>query len=168
MKTTIDTTIRIYVANLAAYNNGILAGKWLDLPCNDLEEEIESIIAMFPEGEELAIHDFEAPFKIEEYDDIEELNEIAEQIEDLDEYDQQKLIYLMDDGCTFKQALDELDVCDFYPDMTLEDVVEELVDDGCFGSIPKSIQNYIDYEAIAMDLYYDGYVETDAGVFRRG
>lgn len=123
---------------------------------------------MFPGGEELAIHDFEAPFKVEEYDNIEELNEIAEQIEDLDEYDQQKLVYLMDDGCNFKQALNGLDDCDFYPDTTLEDVAYNLVEEGCFGSIPKSIQNYIDYEAIARDLSFDGYHETNAGVFRRG
>ena len=161
------TSIRIYVANLAAYNSGILAGKWIDLPCADLEAELQSIIDMHEDGEELAIHDYEAPFKIEEYASIEGLNELAEKFDDLSDYDQKKLAYLIDDGCSVDNALDELDDLEFYEDMRLVDVAEQLVDDGCFGEIPASIQNYIDYKAIARDLSYDGYHETSDGVFCR-
>ena len=48
--------------------------------------------------------------------------------------------------------------------MTLEDLAEELVSDGCFGDIPDSIVNYIDYAAIARDLSFDSYYETKQGV----
>ena len=52
----------------------------------------------------------------------------------------------------------------FYKDMTLEDVAEELVSEGCFGYIPDSIAIYIDYAAIARDLECDSYFETKQGV----
>ncbi|MGN1041619.1 MAG: antirestriction protein ArdA [Acutalibacteraceae bacterium] len=51
-----------------------------------------------------------------------------------------------------------------YRDMTLSDVAEELVSDGAFGEIPEQIMFYIDYDAIARDLSYSGYVETKNGV----
>ena len=52
-----------------------------------------------------------------------------------------------------------------YVDESLGDVAYSLVEDGCFGEIPESLGNYIDYEAIARDLSYDGYIQTDQGVF---
>lgn len=156
--------IRIYVANLAQYNNGRLVGKWIDLPCDDLQEQINSILG---DDEEYAIHDYEASFSISEYDCPFDLNDIAERLESLDEYEQKKLTYLLDDGCTMEQAIDELDDITFYQDMSLKDVAEEMVDEGLFGDIPESIINYIDYDAIARDLSYDGYHETNDGVFCR-
>ncbi len=52
-----------------------------------------------------------------------------------------------------------------YPEETLEDVAYSLVEDVCFGTVGDGLVNYIDYEAIARDLGYDGYVQTDEGVF---
>lgn len=46
----------------------------------------------------------------------------------------------------------------------MQEVAEELVDEGCFGDIPANIVNYIDYEAIARDLRYEGYTEVRNGV----
>lgn len=34
---------RVFITNLGKYNEGELVGKWLDLPCDDLEEELASI-----------------------------------------------------------------------------------------------------------------------------
>ena len=31
---------RIFLTNLGKYNEGILIGKWVDLPCDNLEEEL--------------------------------------------------------------------------------------------------------------------------------
>lgn len=166
-RTTTDNSIRIYVANLAAYNNGHLIGSWIDLPCNDLKEQLAAIVSRFPEGDELAIHDYEAPFKINEYDNIHELNELAETLEDLTEYDMEKVVYLVEEGESFQYALEHYEDVQFYSDMRLTDVAEELVDEGCFGTIPDSLRNYIDFAAIARDLSFDGYHETSQGVFRR-
>jgi len=54
---------RIYVACLAAYNNGRLHGKWIaaDQPLEDMASEVRAMLAKSPEpgAEEWAIHDYE-------------------------------------------------------------------------------------------------------------
>ena len=60
-------SIRIYVASLAKYNSGRLVGTWIDLPADDLWEQVED---MLDGDEEWAIHDYEAPFSISEYETL--------------------------------------------------------------------------------------------------
>ncbi|NCB82667.1 MAG: antirestriction protein ArdA, partial [Bacilli bacterium] len=72
--------INIWVSNLGKYNEGILQGAWFTLPTE--MSEIRKKIGLNERYEEWAIHDYEAPFKISEYDDIGTLNEIAELIEE--------------------------------------------------------------------------------------
>lgn len=62
-----------------------------------------------------------------------------------------------------ENALDSLDNMTFYEGYTMEDLAEELVEEGVFGDIPESIACYIDYAAIARDLSFD-YTETSKGV----
>lgn len=158
-------SIRIYLTNLAKYNNGMLVGKWLELPLDEekLGKELREILG---NDEECFITDYEAAFKIGEYENVFELNEFAEDLEKLDEYDQEKIFYLLDCiGLTRKNALDTYDEVTFYPDMTLEDVAEELVEEGIFGQLSDTIKSYFDYEKLANDLSIDGYYETDKGTF---
>jgi len=55
--------IRIYVACLAAYNNGKLHGAWIDATqdIDDIQCQINQMLADSPEpdAEEYAIHDYE-------------------------------------------------------------------------------------------------------------
>lgn len=69
-------------------------------------------------------------------------------------------------GYSLEDALDIFDSqsYQYYPEMTLVDVAEELVESGAFGEIPESLMFYIDYEAIARDLKHDGYIEVTDGV----
>jgi hypothetical protein len=53
---------------------------------------------------------------------------------------------------------------DLYECDTLRDLAEQFVDEGLFGEIPASIQNYIDYDAIARDLSADYGCATIGGV----
>jgi antirestriction protein len=94
------------------------------------------------------------------------LNEIAEKLNELSDYDKNWLeAYLDASGEDLLTALEQFeDNSYFYKDMTLEDVAEELVSEGCFGYIPDSIAIYIDYAAIARDLECDSYFETKQGV----
>ncbi|MFX9180936.1 antirestriction protein ArdA, partial [Acinetobacter baumannii] len=76
-------TPRIYVACLAAYNNGILHGAWLDVT-EDACAIWDGIAAMLakspvPDAEEWAIHDYEgfAGIRISEYEGIERIAELA-------------------------------------------------------------------------------------------
>jgi len=38
---------------------------------------------------------------------------------------------------------------------SLKDLAEQFVEDGLFGEIPATIQNYLNYDAIARDLGVD-------------
>ena len=87
-------------------------------------------------------------------------------MQDLDEHDEQRLIYLLDViGLDREEALENYEDVMYYPKMRLVDVAMELVDEGCFGEIPESISHYIDFEAIARDLDCEGYHEAEQGVF---
>lgn len=56
---------------------------------------------------------------------------------------------------TFGQdAPDDFDI-DLYEVDTLRDLAMQFVDEGVFGDIPKPIENYLDYDAIARDLAMD-------------
>ncbi|NJO62413.1 MAG: antirestriction protein ArdA, partial [Richelia sp. RM2_1_2] len=83
-----DNTPRIYVACLAAYNNGKLHGEWIDCDqdADDIWEKIEKMLEASPEpdAEEWAIHAFENwhGIEISENADIERIAELAELIEE--------------------------------------------------------------------------------------
>jgi len=86
-----QTTQRIYVACLAAYNSGILHGEWIDLD-DDVDEtwrRIRNILASspVPDVEEWAIHDFEGfgPVGLSEWESIERVHELAEFIQNHDD-----------------------------------------------------------------------------------
>lgn len=78
--------MRIYIANLGAYNNGESIGDWFDLPV-DMEEVNETIFEPHELDEngqpmgDFAIHDYELPFQISEYESIDTLNRMAEELE---------------------------------------------------------------------------------------
>ena len=57
---------------------------------------------------------------------------------------------------------DDLDI-DLYAIDSLSDLAVQFVEDGLFGDIPKSIENYLDYDAIARDLSMDYGTATIAG-----
>jgi antirestriction protein len=80
---TTNDTPRIYAACLAAYNNGILHGAWIDVT-EDTWAIWDGIAAMLatspmPDAEEWAIHDYEgfAGIRISEYAGIERVAELA-------------------------------------------------------------------------------------------
>ena len=49
---------------------------------------------------------------------------------------------------------DKFDI-DLYECDSLRDLAVQFVDEGLFGDIPKAIENYLDYDAIARDLDMD-------------
>lgn len=79
---------RIYVADLAAYNNGKLHGEWIDAAQSPeaIHEEIAAMLATSPEpfAEEWAIHDYEGfgDVKLHEYESIENVSRLAQLIEE--------------------------------------------------------------------------------------
>lgn len=91
--------IKVYISNLGAYNRGCLVGKWLTLPMDaeELQAEIEDILNgkeaqtsrhqddINIKDDEIAIHDYEAPFEIGEYENVFEINRLAEDFSEIDD-----------------------------------------------------------------------------------
>ena len=81
-------TPRIYVADLAAYNNATLRGQWIDATQDpeDILAEIQKMLAGSPEpeAEEWAIHDYEdfGDLRLSEFEDIENVSRVAKLIEE--------------------------------------------------------------------------------------
>jgi antirestriction protein len=77
------TAPRIYVACLAAYNNGRLHGRWIDADqsVEDIWSEVQAMLVASPEplAEEWAIHDYEgfAPLRLSEWESFERVAAIA-------------------------------------------------------------------------------------------
>jgi antirestriction protein len=176
-----EANIKIYVANLGKYNEGELVGEWIKLPVSD--EELEELfvrikVAHYNEAgeyipyyeedgviyEEVAIHDYESnisELRIGEWENIEDLNELAEELEYADIDIISAIIEATD--CDLKEALDRRDGVIFYKNMSMLDVAYEIIDD-CYSDLPEIAKRYFDYEAFARDLSYDNFYEVENGV----
>src|SRR5579863_1356558 len=86
MQHTQQTTPKIYVACLAAYNNGHLHGEWIEANqgAEAIHEQIREILAKSPiaGAEEWAIHDYEGfcGLRLSEYEDIASVAQMAAMI----------------------------------------------------------------------------------------
>lgn len=155
---------KIFLTDLQAYNEGYLVGKWITLPISDYDWSF-ALNEVLCEGEHAAgsedheewfITDYEAEFTIDEYEDINSLNEKAEIYLNLDDDDLLKVRYLVDyHGYNTFDAIEKIEDVEMYENTTMEQLAEQFIDDGLYGSIPETISYYIDYEAIARDLAYD-------------
>lgn len=161
--------IRIFLTNLGKYNEGKLVGKWVDLPCDDFEEELRSIgVSDEPDEngicyEEYFITDYETDIpglKIGEYKNLDNLNELAERVEDLSEDEKIALRAFLENGNDFEEALDQIEKekyiihwnCD-----SMEDVANEIVENsGMLYGVPDNVARYFDYEAYGRDLFIEG------------
>lgn len=85
---------KIFLTDLTAYVNGTLEGAWIDLlEVSDAQEALE--LANIPKHHEFFITDYEACFKIDEYDNIDNLIQKANLLEEFtDELDM--LEYILD------------------------------------------------------------------------
>ena len=123
--------IKLYLANLGKYNEGILKGEWVELPLSETELEevmvnigvahydkegnfVPYVIETDENGyeyvyEEYAIHDYETDLNISisEYSSLNDLNTVAEIVEDF-ELDQVNA--LLDDGAIDMKDLIEGDL----------------------------------------------------------
>jgi hypothetical protein len=93
--------------------------------------------------------------------------QFLESTETLDQFDKIKLIIATGE-CGYSFDLesddpDDLDI-DIYDLDTMKELAEQFVDEGLFGEMPKHLQHYIDYDAIAYDLSMDYTETTIAGI----
>lgn len=167
--------MKIYIADLAAYNNGFLVGEWIDFEevttSEELQDKIDAILAHGTEicedqnypHEEYAIHDYEdseaVGGSVSEYSSPFDLLEKFNEFISLEEHDQIKLAAAKEAFGANYVKIENLDEIDMY-ECDIEELAEQFVEEGLFGEISPSIINYIDYKAIARDLACD-YTEID-------
>ena len=158
---------RVYVGTYGKYNNGSIAGAWLDLDDYTDKDDFYEACA------ELHNDENDPEFMFQDYEGIPDgmiseshINDATWEWLALDDYDRDKVEFMVNDcGYDPADAIANVDDCEFYEGMNLEELAEHFVDEGLFGDIADSIINYIDYDAMARDLGMD-YTETDKGVFR--
>lgn len=156
--------LRIYLTNLGKYNEGMLIGEWVDLPVS--EEELEKVfkrIGINDEYEEYFITDYESDvdgLKVGEYENVDDLNELAEALEDLDSEEENVLSVMLEDGCTFEEVLEKIkdrDYMVYYNCDSMEDVAYQVVEEsGLLDGVPEKVARYFNYEAYGRDLEIEG------------
>lgn len=147
------TTPRIYVADLAAYNNGKLHGVWIDATddLNDIWDAVNAMLKASPEpdAEEYAIHDYEGfgSYSVSEYSGLEELNNVAVFIEEHGELGAEVLGYTCDNLDEAEKMLSD----NYHGEYeSVADFAEQLTEDT--SNIPDHLQYYIDYERMGRDM----------------
>lgn len=147
---------RIYVACLAAYNNGCLHGRRIDVTTPDeIWEQVRDMLANSPQpdAEEWAIHDYEGfeGAKLSEYASFETVCELADFIEDRGKLGVKVLEYFGDDldeaNYAFQNYAGEYhSAADFAEQLNEETVTE----------IPEPLCYYIDWAGFARDMVLNG------------
>ena len=180
--------MNIALTNLGKYNEGILDFVWLTLPASD--DEIAAAFdrievshddvhyysdgighatgnGLYGEYEEFFITDYECDFyNVGEYENLDSLNEMAETIDGLQDYEMDIVKALINEGYSLEDALDKKDDCILWSgcyDMT--DVAYQYVEEcDLLHDVPDSLKNYFDYEAFGRDLSFGAHwIATDNG-----
>ena len=158
-----ERRIAIHLTNLGRYNEGVLMGEWVKLPIpKDKLQEVLDRIGINEQYEEYFISDYETLFAnlhISEYSSISELNQLAVKINELADYDYEKLgAVLESESCMtvaeILEIIDQLDSFDLLTEVEDDEALGEYYAEvGCiFHGIPDSIQRYFDFEAYGRDI----------------
>lgn len=148
---------RIYVACLAAYNNGILHGAWIDAAQEPwaLWDEARAMLAASPiaAAEEWALHDYEGfgGIRLGEYASLDHVAKLA--------------AFLAEHGALGAAVLNHCDadleeareaMADRYlgTHASLADYMQEVTEETT--AIPHGLRYYIDYRAMARDAEING------------
>ena len=153
--------IRIYVADLAAYNNGRLHGVWIDATeeMDDIWAQVNQMLKSSPEGfaEEYAIHDYEGfgGYSLSEYEGLESAHNVAVFIEEHGEIAGELVNNFGGDLKDAKKAIED-NYSGCYK--SLADYAEELTEQT--AEVPENLAFYIDYERMGRDMELGGDVYT--------
>lgn len=169
--------MQIYLTNLGKYNEGELVGKWVELPCSEVElQKHLRDIGINEVYEEYFITDYMTNynFKISEYENLNKLNELADDLVSLDESDAEILNAIMDVNCLSIEELikngashylENAFVLEADSDQELgERYVNEVIC-GVENLSSDTLQTYFNYEAYGRDLGFsfskNGYAVAD-------
>jgi len=185
----LDGNFEAFVTNLGKYNEGQLVGEWVKFPTT--EEEMQKVFERIGIGstdefgqpyEEWFITDYECPVHgvydmLGEYESLDKLNYLASRIDEMDKWEQEKFVALMEAGCDEVSDIDDLinltynlDCYDFIPDVHDESELGYYYvhDAGIYSEKELGpLANYIDYERFGRDVAMDESGRfTDEGYIR--
>ncbi len=164
-----------FIENLNARNNGKLIGGWVDFPAT--EEEIDSILNLIgcTDGTGRLVNEY----SVSDYDDdtglgvfsmlgehasLEDINELAEKLEEMEEYDLDILRYVIE-AFGHKEAYEALinNELGEYNALVLENYDDDevlvgraVLESGLFWlDVPEGLERYLDEFAIGRDFMMD-------------
>jgi hypothetical protein len=155
--------IKGFITNLGKYNEGELVGKWITFPIDedDLQEVLKEIGCCYEdedgnthneEYEEYFFTDWEAPEQFGEYEDIEFINQVAE---DLEQWDDDTLIAACEVWSFPEIISNSPDDYKLYTDIKdYEDLGYYWIEEsGCYDTKALgNLANYINYAAFGRDV----------------
>lgn len=148
---------KIYVADLAAYNNGVLHGVWIEdlLDIDEINQQVVDMLSKSPvkHAEEYAIHDYEGfgELEIGEFVSLNRINQIAIFLNEYPNCGDVVLTYCNGDIDEANRLLE-----DGYQGIydSIEDYAQEICEE-CY-SIPDPLKYYIDWNRFARDMLLNG------------
>lgn len=169
-----NNEIKIALTNLGAYNEGKLRFEWLTLPFTE-DERQDALKRIGIDGiiyEEYFISDYEAPFTIGEYDNIDDLNEKVEILKEFN-YNEIEVIetYLNEVNDDIDEAINVIhngEYMLFEDCRNMAEVAERYLEEtGMLHDMDDILARYFNYEAFGRDMaidgnfheYQDGYIE---------
>jgi antirestriction protein len=149
--------MKIYVRCLAAYNNGIYHGKYIDCTqgIEHIREEIHALLlsSPIPNAEEYAIHDFEdcGSIPVSEYESLESIVQKAEFFGTWGKLGAEVCANYGGNVDDATRALEDHYHGEYESE---EDYARELIEETTdMSTIPDIIKYNIDYKSIARDLF---------------
>ena len=164
--------LKTFVTCLAAYNNGHLHGRWVEVTSDpdELRDAIAAVLADSPApgAEEHFFTDYDTSLNMSvpfgEYESIETLCEFVEAVERCDDEEAFAAAYGEFYGEGLDSVVDRAESC--YRADTFQDFADEWADELLLTDVPEPARFYFDYDAHARDLRHDCIVvEGPSGCF---
>lgn len=179
--------IEVYVENLRSYTAGKDRGQWITLGIDEkeLQQILTKQVGLTENYPDMAIFDYNADFKISEYENIYDLNQLAVQLKQMPEHDYIKVM----EYCQSRDILTALEmsnVCQqideipyqHFPDWIDKNIVdpEEKLGYALFENNSElattmrqmGMEDYFDYKAYGRDESINTYELCDHGFINRG
>ena len=152
--------LSIYITSICEGKDYLL-GEWVKLPVPP--EKLDEVLARIGnEYEEYLVTDYEAAFanlNISQYSSIAELNDLATRLDEVEEWDNDKLcaVLEMEEPTSIADIVDIIDHLDDF------DILADVEDDEGLGqyyaeelctlnAVPEHLRSYFDYEAYGRDI----------------
>lgn len=164
--------MKVYIACLAAYNNGKLHGQWIDADkgADVIREGIKSVLEQSPENnkpypcEEWAIHDYDdfprhVANSLGENPDLDEVCAIAEFLSEHGELGEALLSeHDLDEA---KEMLEERYHGEY---SSRADFAQDFFE-SCYDikDVPEIVRYHIDWDSLARDMFMDGFTDIESG-----